>query len=126
MWIAFVTLWGGLGSLVDSALGGWLQASVVDVRSGKVVEGVGGKRVPVSDSKQSGGTGPGSSGGSKGSDAKSTTDKDLKGKPSRRVEVGLNLLDNNGVNFLMAALMSGGGIAFAGWIWGIPLSSILP
>ena len=40
-----VTIWGGLGSLLDSALGGWFQASVIDTRTGKVVEGAGGKKV---------------------------------------------------------------------------------
>ena len=45
MWIGAVTLWGGLGSLLDSILGGWLQASVVDARTGKVIEGLGGKKV---------------------------------------------------------------------------------
>lgn len=45
LWVIAVTLWGGLGSLLDSFLGGWLQASVVDARSGKVIEGSGGKKV---------------------------------------------------------------------------------
>lgn len=45
LWILAVTLWGGLGSVLDSALGGWFQASVIDSRTGKVVEGVGGKKV---------------------------------------------------------------------------------
>lgn len=45
LWIFAVTLWGGCGSLVDSALGGWLQASVVDTRTGKIIEGIGGKTV---------------------------------------------------------------------------------
>lgn len=44
-WILAITLWGGLGSLLDSALGGWFQASVIDSRTGKVIEGVGGKKV---------------------------------------------------------------------------------
>lgn len=44
-WVLAITLWGGLGSLLDSFLGGWFQASVVDRRTGKVVEGVGGARV---------------------------------------------------------------------------------
>ncbi|KAH8676895.1 integral membrane protein DUF92-domain-containing protein [Tricladium varicosporioides] len=43
-----LTLWGALGSLLDSFLGGWLQQSVVDTRTGRVVEGDGGKRVLVS------------------------------------------------------------------------------
>lgn len=45
LWVLLVTGWGGLGSLLDSLLGGLLQASVVDKRSGKVVEGTGGQKV---------------------------------------------------------------------------------
>lgn len=45
LWIIAVTLWGGLGSVLDSALGGWFQASVIDSRTGKVIEGAGGKKV---------------------------------------------------------------------------------
>lgn len=40
-----ITVWGGLGSVLDSALGGWFQASVIDSRTGKVIEGAGGKKV---------------------------------------------------------------------------------
>ena len=40
-----ITFWGGLGSILDSFLGGWLQASVIDARTGKVIEGTGGKKV---------------------------------------------------------------------------------
>jgi len=43
-----LTLWGALGSVLDSFLGGWLQQSVVDTRSGRIVEGEGGKRVLIS------------------------------------------------------------------------------
>lgn len=45
LWTVALTLWGGLGSVLDSVLGGLLQASVVDKRSGKVVEGSGGRKV---------------------------------------------------------------------------------
>ena len=45
LWTIALTFWGGLGSLLDSALGGWFQASVIDNRTGKVVEGSGGKKV---------------------------------------------------------------------------------
>lgn len=44
-WVLAVTIWGGLGSVLDSALGGWFQASVIDKRTGKVIEGTGGKKV---------------------------------------------------------------------------------
>jgi uncharacterized membrane protein len=43
-----MTLWGALGSVLDSLLGGWLQQSVVDTRTGRIVEGEGGKKVLVS------------------------------------------------------------------------------
>ena len=46
-------------------------------------------------------------------------------EPSRRVESGLGLLDNNAVNVLMAFLMSIGGILISGYVWDIPLRSIL-
>ena len=45
LFIVAVTIWGGLGSLLDSFLGGFLQASVVDARTGKVIEGIGGNKV---------------------------------------------------------------------------------
>ena len=44
-WIIGVTIWGGLGSLLDSLLGGWFQASVIETRRGMVIEGAGGKKV---------------------------------------------------------------------------------
>ncbi|KAI1411631.1 integral membrane protein DUF92-domain-containing protein [Hypoxylon sp. FL1857] len=43
-----LSIWGALGSLLDSFLGGWFQRSVRDVRSGKIVEGDGGVRVLTS------------------------------------------------------------------------------
>ena len=45
LWVVGMTIWGGMGSVVDSALGGWFQASVIDARTGKVIEGSGGKKV---------------------------------------------------------------------------------
>lgn len=44
-WVLAITIWGGVGSLLDSALGGWFQASVVDSKTGKVIEGNGGAKV---------------------------------------------------------------------------------
>jgi uncharacterized protein (TIGR00297 family) len=44
-WTFAFTAWGALGSVLDSILGGLFQASVVDKRTGKVVEGEGGQKV---------------------------------------------------------------------------------
>ena len=46
-------------------------------------------------------------------------------EPSRRIESGLGLLDNNAVNVLMAFLMSVGGMLMTSYVWHIPLRSIL-
>lgn len=45
LWTLAVTVWGALGSVLDSVLGSLVQASVVDKRTGLVVEGPGGRRV---------------------------------------------------------------------------------
>ena len=140
-------IWGALGSVLDSFLGGWLQRSVTDARSGKIVEGDGGHRVLVSPPV------PGSSEyvqtstavkakalSGEGKKAVEKTDPDQdpynpkdkhRGshfgdlKPTRVVESGFDLLDNNEVNFLMAFIMSTGAMVVAGWYWGVPLDSIL-
>ncbi|KAL8997606.1 MAG: hypothetical protein Q9169_003153 [Polycauliona sp. 2 TL-2023] len=101
-WVLAVSLWGGLGSLLDSALGGWLQASVIDVKTGKVIEGMGGKKVLL-----------------RGSQIKRESNG------SRRVESGSSLLDNNAVNLLMAVVMSVGGMVVSAYLWNLPLSTIL-
>ncbi|KAH8879987.1 hypothetical protein GQ53DRAFT_17145 [Thozetella sp. PMI_491] len=44
-------------------------------------------------------------------------------KPSRIVENGWDLLDNNDVNFLMAFIMSVGAMAVGSWYWDVPLST---
>lgn len=46
-------------------------------------------------------------------------------RPSRIVESGWDLLDNNDVNFLMAVIMSTGAMWIAAWSWGIPPKTIL-
>lgn len=46
-------------------------------------------------------------------------------EPSRRIESGIGLLDNNAVNLLMALLMSVGGMLIAAYVWHIPLRSVL-
>ncbi|CAK7266585.1 hypothetical protein SEPCBS119000_002105 [Sporothrix epigloea] len=115
--MTFLVLWGVLGSLLDSVLGGLFQRSVRDVRTGKIVEGEGGVRVLVAEV-------PGREHLShdKKIDGRATSGE---GKPGREVENGMDLLDNNGVNFLMALIMSVSAMGMASWYWEIPLTSIL-
>ncbi|KAL2011144.1 hypothetical protein VTN00DRAFT_3862 [Thermoascus crustaceus] len=147
-WVLAVTLWGGLGSVVDSFLGGWLQASVVDKRTGKIVEGSGGQKVLVHPSSTKPAGTPDtviekerSSIGKteavantatlRGSRVTGTSTGTQPGRDheheheSRRVESGIDLLDNNAVNVLMAAIMSVGGMAVASYVWGVPLGGLL-
>lgn len=157
-----LTVWGAAGSLVDSFMGGWLQRSVRDVRSGKIVEGEGGVRVLVSAAQ--GAAGPqhapakraeakASVLSGEGKDAVAKPDATAKAsnsaiadededemiekrrydakdkhrtasfgdkKPTRVVESGFDILDNNDVNFLMAFVMSIGAMAIAKWYFDIP------
>jgi uncharacterized membrane protein len=134
-----MTLWGALGSVLDSFLGGWLQQSVVDTRTGRVVEGEGGRRVLVSKAGQNGAVAEQLKGNrpSYGLDKSRTDKRDAMKKvrqsssgdekPSRIIESGsIGLLDNNEVNFLMALTMSLGAMGVASWVWGVPMQSILP
>ena len=152
---AAITLWGFLGSLLDSILGGLLQRTVKDRRTGKVIEGEGGERVLIlSESTQSvfapiesavlsgeaeyavehtdatatAGYKPNKDSRKNRFDAKKRHRRASFGdeRPSRIVESGHDLLDNNQVNLLMAAIMSFGAMAVAGYFWGIPLSTIVP
>ncbi|KAJ5558849.1 hypothetical protein N7535_009269 [Penicillium sp. DV-2018c] len=131
LWTAAMTLWGTLGSVLDSILGGLLQASVVDKRSGKVVEGTGGRKVLIHPStgkaiKVADGpakaTGSAITSSARGNQATSTIDH---GHESRRIETGHDWLDNNGVNLLMAATMSLGAMGIAQWFWDLDLSELL-
>lgn len=99
-----MTVWGFLGSVLDSIMGAVLQRSVRDARTGKIIEGEGGERVLVA---------PGGVAGLR------KAQEDAGAKPSRVVESGYDILDNNDVNFLMALTMSLGAMVAAGWVWGI-------
>ena len=133
-----LTLWGGLGSVLDSVLGGLLQASVKDARSGKIVEGEGGEKVLVqtgdSDEvvrKRVAAQAKALHG--EGAAAVETTqptqgDKESTslgtGKPTRVIDTGMDLLDNNDVNFIMAFSMTMGAMAVAAWYWEVPMNSM--
>lgn len=143
-----MTAAGFSGTLLDSLLGALFQASVVDVHSGRVVEGEGGRRVlvhsqPWSDTKttdkKSGQVGTGgvakTTGTSVGDSIQATRTMQKAGASgnevadaqheSRRIEVGSDLLDNNAVNILMAASVSVGAMVATCLIWELPLSSIV-
>lgn len=138
-----LTVWGLLGSVADSILGGLFQSSVKDVRSGKIVEGEGGVRVLVAAGEHTAAVGADVKAALLHGEGESAVEKtesvgkyDVRDKhrrpsfgdekPSRAVENGWDLLDNNDVNFLMAFGMSVGAMAVASWYWQIPLSSVLP
>jgi uncharacterized membrane protein len=152
-----LTLWGALGSVLDSFLGGLFQRTVKDVRSGKIVEGEGGVRVLVSATEGAKLINHESDVKAKllsgeGQDALEQADEtvvddtatrdvqpvnryDAKNKhrrssfgdeqPSRVVENGWDLLDNNDVNILMAFTMSVGAMTVASQYWGVPMNQIL-
>lgn len=143
-----ITLAGTLGTLLDSLLGALCQASVVDVKSGRVIEGEGGRKVLVhsrnplhikkgtefrgkiasSEQGKSSGVSPEESVQATrtmqkaGADGTAVADGQHE---SRRVEVGSDLLDNNAVNILMAALISAGSMVVACIIWDVPFSSMI-
>ena len=101
-----VGAWGALGSVLDSIMGALFQASVIDKRSGKVVEAPNGGRV-------------------KYIVAKEKDDSSGKSNPSRMLGTGRDILDNNQVNLLMASIMTVGGMIAASQALGLPLSSLI-
>ncbi|KAF5651507.1 transmembrane protein [Fusarium sp. NRRL 52700] len=147
--MGFMVIWGALGSVLDSFLGGLFQRSVRDVRSGKIVEGEGGNRVLVAESATDAAAHSEVKIEGMQTEAKETLggsaivddddahagvydhkDKHRKSsfgdqRPSRAIENGWDLLDNNDVNFLMAVTMSVGGMAVASWYWDVPIQSVM-
>jgi uncharacterized membrane protein len=147
-----LTAAGFSGTLLDSLLGALFQASVIDVHSGKVVEGEGGRKVivhssnPLHLSKTSqvrskvGSRSEGKGGIAKASGADTAASikasqtmlKAGASSPavsdaqheSRKIEVGSDMLDNNAVNILMAGLVSVGAMVGACVVWDLPFGSM--
>lgn len=118
-----LTIWGALGSVLDSILGAVFQRSVRDVRSGKIVEGEGGERVLISSP-----TGKSEHKGlpeGKGAAEKTDAPAVVVEKASRAAESGWDIFDNNDVNFIMAFSMSLGSMVIASWYWGDSIQDIL-
>ncbi|KIW97938.1 uncharacterized protein Z519_01522 [Cladophialophora bantiana CBS 173.52] len=96
---------GTIGTLLDSLLGATLQASVIDRRSGKIVEGPGGVKVLTR--------------------PKSTAPAQFQGhgrrfsgeESSRVINSGNDILDNNQINLLMASIMSMSGMVAGSLLW---------
>jgi len=101
--VVFLGAAGLMGSLVDSVLGAVAQASVVDSRTGKVVEGEGGAKVRYLVLH---GAGAGLATGEK---------EDAGAKGGRKVVSGNDLLSNNGVNFVMTVIVAAGTMLVGGW-----------
>ncbi|KFZ18827.1 hypothetical protein V501_00992 [Pseudogymnoascus sp. VKM F-4519 (FW-2642)] len=121
----YLTIWGALGSVLDSVLGGLFQQSVKDTRTGRIVEGEGGKKVLVSMAD------PKSVHYKKTAEVRATVfghegKKSVPARPeveeshpTRVAESGWAILDNNEVNFLMAVNMSLGAMLIAARYWDI-------
>jgi uncharacterized membrane protein len=148
-----LTAAGFSGTLLDSLLGALVQASVIDVHSGKVVEGEGGRRVLVRssnplhlsktgqvrskvNSSSEGENGIAKTSGADTAASVKASETMLKSgasgnavadmqHESRKIEVGRDLLDNNAVNILMAGMVSVGAMVVACVVWGLPLSSMV-
>ena len=125
-WGVTVAVVGLLGSVLDSVLGALLQATVVDRRTGKVVEGDGGLRVLFSNSLSSAVRGASTGDGLKqrSNDTVKQEKVEISTQDGRTLNSGSDLLDNNQINLLMAASMSTVGMLVASWQWNIPLSSL--
>lgn len=129
MFLLGMTVWGFLGSVLDSVMGAVLQRSVRDTRTGKIVEGEGGERVLVTPGGFARLRSAEVKAAALNGEGKDAVEKPAAGSgdrnPSRVVESGYDVLDNNDVNFLMAFTMSIGAMVVAGWYWGLSLQDVV-
>lgn len=117
VFMGFLVGCGFMGTVLDSVLGALLQRSVRDVRSGKIVEGEGGTRALVNTTTTA-------ASDKKTDEKQPPSPAKAHHLPSRVVESGLDLLDNNDVNFLMAVTISVGAMYLASWHWGIRVEDL--
>lgn len=123
----FFTIAGFSGTVIDSLLGAVFQASVVDVRTGRIIEGEGGRNVIVH--RGSAQSTAFAMDEMKGTNVDSSVEQrrvpqyrqndlpDRARQGSRRIENGQDVLDNNAVNLLMAGVVSAEAMLFAWVFW---------
>ena len=134
-----LTAAGFSGTLLDSFLGALFQASVVDLHSGKVIEGEGGKKVLLRniphDFKKRNKSQNQDVGKTSGADSVRSSRAQLANEmsnveavnrrhESRKIEVGRDIMDNNVVNILMAASVSVGAMLAACMVFKLPFTSM--
>ena len=123
----FFTVAGFSGTIIDSLLGAIFQASVIDVRTGKVIEGEGGRNVIIQ--KDSAHLRATATGEMKVTNADNSIEQkrvshyrenelsDRARQGSRRIENGRDVLDNNAINLLMTVIVSAGAVLFTWLFW---------
>ncbi|KAJ5112881.1 hypothetical protein N7456_001415 [Penicillium angulare] len=102
-----LSIWGGFGSIINSFLGGILQPTIIDEKTGKVVEGERGQTAAFQNDAAGSG--------------------DAKGVPTnKRMEHGYALLSNNGIFLLTVLIGAVGAMGAAQWAWNVDMSELLP